>query len=83
MSSLRTKNKEMKVPAEIEFKMNLGDTISKLQRLGEAAHKAVDAVDDFNKALENCKRMDLEISINYTSKTKKENWLKRWWKKYI
>jgi hypothetical protein len=55
----------MKIPAEIEFKMNVSDAISKLQRLGDTAHRAINAVDDFNKALENCKRMDLEISSKY------------------
>jgi len=63
----------MKIPAEIEFKMNVTDAVSKMQRLGEAAQKAVNAVDDFNRALENCKRMDLEISIRYITSTKK------WW----
>ena len=63
----------MKIPAEIEFKMNIIDAVSKMQRLGEAAQKAVNAVDDFNRALENCKRMDLEISIRYITSTKK------WW----
>jgi hypothetical protein len=64
----------MKIPAEIELKMNVNDAVTKLQRLGEMAHKAVAAVNDFNKALENCKRMDVEISIkSVTASTKK------WW----
>jgi hypothetical protein len=68
-----TKNKEMMIPAEIEFKMNVTESVTKLQRLAEAASKAVSAIDDFNIALERCKKMDLEISINYKSNTKK------WW----
>jgi len=64
----------MKIPAEVEFKMNVSDAVSKLQRLGDTANRAVNAVNDFNRALENCKRMDLEISIKYVTSTKK------WWR---
>jgi len=66
----------MKIPAEIEFKMNINDSVTKLQRLGEVAYKAVNAVNDFNRALEECRRMDIEISINYKPSTKK--WYQFW-----
>jgi len=66
----------MKTPAEVKFRINATEAISKLQRLGEAAQKAINAVDDFNTALEKCQKMDLEISIKYNSNTKK--WYQFW-----
>lgn len=66
----------MKIPVEFKMSLNVTESVTKLQKLEKAAYKATEAINDFNMALEKCQKMDLEISINYKTSTKK--WYQFW-----
>ena len=63
----------MKISAEIKLKLDLKKSISNIQHLEKTANRAMEAVNEFNLALERCKKIDMEISIIHKKSSKK------WW----
>ena len=67
----------MKPITEVIIKFDTADASSKLERLGRAAQRVEEAMDEMNNAIEKCSKVSIEYSIIKKSGTDKK-WYQFW-----
>ena len=67
----------MKPITEVIIKFDITDGSSKLERLGRAAQRVEEAMDEMNAAIEKCSKVSIEYSIIKKSGTDKK-WYQFW-----